>query len=191
MTLPWRQRPLVRRLAFLAGNGIVCLAILFGCIVPLGSLLDDRDREIAHQRAALARLKAVAAREVQPAGKGTPIEDGEFLTGKTDGAIAAELQARLKGIAQAAGAKVRSIRSLQPKADGRSRHVGAHIEILGPIAAIHRAIHAIETAKPYLFVTGGTIRLVPPAGSAGKPHEPLIEAQLDIFGVMRMEASGL
>jgi hypothetical protein len=178
----------MRRLAFLAGNGVIGLAIALGCIVPLGELIAERDREIAHKRAALARLKAVAAHP-PTAGK-TPIEDGEFLPGKTDGAIGAELQGRLKAIAQAAGAKVRSIRSLQPKVDGRSRYVGSHIEVFGSIVAIHRAIHAVESAKPYLFVTSGTIRLAPPVGPAGTPREPLIEAQLDIFGVMRTEARG-
>jgi hypothetical protein len=116
------------------------------------------------------------------------MEDGEILAGKTDGAIGAELQALLKKIAETAGAKVRSIRSLQPKAHGRFRYVGSHIEVSGSIAAIHRAIHVVETAKPYLFVIGGTIRLAPPVGQAGTPQEPVIEAQFDIFGAMRMEA---
>ena len=47
---------------------------------------------------------------------------------------------------------------------------------------------AIEIARPYLFVSGGILRLSPQAGPAGMPQEPLIEAQLDIFGVTRIEA---
>jgi general secretion pathway protein M len=182
------RTPLVRRLAFLAGNGLVVLVIAYGCFLHIGELLAERDREILHKQAVLARLQAAARREVQPTGKKTSIEDGEFLAGKTDGAIGAELQARLKGIAEAAGAKVRSIRGLPPKTDGRSRYVGSHIEVLGSVAAIQRAIHAVETAKPYLFITSGTMRLAPPVGPVGTPHEPLIEAQLDIFGAMRVEA---
>jgi hypothetical protein len=188
MTLPLLRTPLLRRLAFLAGNGLVVLVIAYGCIVPIGELLAERDREILHKRAALARLKAIAEREVQPTGKKTSIEDGEFLAGKTDGAIGAELQARLKGIAEAAGAMVRSIRGLQPRTDGQLKFVGSHIEVLGPVAAIQRAIHTMEATKPYLFITSGTMRLVPSVGPVGTPQEPQIEAQLDIFGVVRVEA---
>jgi general secretion pathway protein M len=189
MIPPSLQAPLARRLLFVVGNLAVGVAITFGIVVPVSELFGDRDREILHTRAAIARLRAVAVREVQPTAKKIDVGDGEFLTGKTDGVIGAELQARLQGIAGAAGAKVRSIRSLQPKTDGQTRYVGSHIDMLGPIAAIHRAIHAIEIAKPYLFVTSGVIRLAPTVGGqAGTPQAPLIEAQLEIFGVMRIEA---
>lgn len=91
MMPPSRRGLFVRRLAFLVGNGIVGLAVAFGCLVPLGELFADRDREVLHKRAALVRLKAVATREVRPAVGKASTEDGEFLTGKTDGAIGAEL----------------------------------------------------------------------------------------------------
>ena len=54
--------------------------------------------------------------------------------------------------------------------------------------AIQRAIHAVEAAKPHLFVTGAVLK---PVLSTGKPaEEPIVEAQLDIFGATRIEASG-
>src|SRR5262249_17881441 len=150
----------------------------------------DRDGEIRQQRMTLSRLQAVEARDVRAelAAKETGLGEGEFLVGKTDGIVSADLQTRLKGLVEAAGAKLRSVRSLQPKADAQMRYIGSHIEVFGSIAAIQRAIHAIESAKPYLFVTGGTIRLASPLGGSGAPQDPVIEAQLDIIGAMRMEA---
>jgi hypothetical protein len=153
-------------------------------------LLADRDREIRHLQMTLARLQAVAAREpsVQSGAKVANPGEAEFLTGKTDGAIGADLQGRLKGMVEAAGGRLRSVRNLQPKTDAQMRYVGSHIELLGPIVAIQRAIHAIESAKPYLLVTGGTMRLAPAISQGGVPQAPLIEAQLDIYGAVRVEA---
>lgn len=190
MIPPWPQTALLRRLLFLLGNLAAGLALFFACVVPVRQLLADRDREILQLHMTLSRLREVTAREatVQSQAKRTVLGQGEFLAGKTDGVIAAEMQARLKRMVQAAGARLRSIRNLQPKTDAQIKHVGSHIEFSGPIAAVHRALHAIESAKPYLFVTGGTIRLAPPMGGAGAPQAPLIEAQLDIVGVTRIEA---
>jgi hypothetical protein len=86
------------------------------------------------------------------------------------------------------GAKLRSVRNLPPRAETQMRYIGTHVEVLGSMAAIHRAIHAIESAKPYLFVTSTTIRLAPAVAQAGAPQEPLLEVQLDVFGAMRTEA---
>jgi general secretion pathway protein M len=183
MIPPW-QTPALRRLLFLLGNLTAGFAIMLTCVIPVRDFLADRDREIQQQRTTFARLQAVAAREA-----GTPaLAKGEFLTGKADGIINADLQTRLKGMVEVTGARLRSVRNLQPKADAQVRYIGSHVEVLGSMAAIHRAIHAIESAKPYLFVTSATIRLAPPMGQAGAPQEPLLEVQLDVFGAVRTEA---
>jgi hypothetical protein len=180
---------LARRLLFLLGNLAVALVIVFACVLPVRELLADRDREVRQLRTTLSRLQAVAAREVNMRSAATkaPAGEGEFLAGKADGAIGAELQTRLKGMVEAAGARLRSIRSLQPKPEGHTRHIGSHVEVSGSIAAIQRAVHAIESARPYLFVAGATIRHTPPAGPAAASQEPVIEAQIDVVGVMRIE----
>jgi hypothetical protein len=182
------QSPLMRRAVFLVGNALIGLVLVVGLAFPVRDLLAERDSEVARKRAALARMLAIAAREGQIATVGPSAGDGEFLVGKTEGALGAEQQARLKGIAEAAGTTVRSIRNLPAKADGQLRYVGSHIHLLGPIAAVQRAIHTIETARPYLFVTAGTLRLAPTTGQTGAPHAPLLEAQLEVVGVLRSEA---
>jgi hypothetical protein len=189
MTQAWLQAPPLRRLLFVLGNLVAGLGIVLACVVPVSALFEDRDREILQQRVVLARLQAVASREpsVRSQAKQTALGEGEFLTGKTDGAVGADLQTRLKSMVEAAGAKLRSVRSLQPKTDAQMKYIGSHIELVGPIAAIHRAVHAIESAKPYLLVAGGTIRLTPPIGHVGIPREPVVEAQLDVFGAVRIE----
>jgi hypothetical protein len=189
MTRAWLQAVPLRRLLFVLGNLAAGLAIVLACVVPVSELFEDRDREILRQRTVLARLQAAASREpsVRSQAKQTALGEGEFLAGKTDGAIGADLQTRLKVMVEAAGARLRSVRALQPRTDAQLRYIGAHIELFGPIAAVHRAIHAIESARPYLFVVGGTIRLAPPISPVSMPREPLVEAQLDVFGAVRIE----
>jgi general secretion pathway protein M len=186
----WLQTPLLRRILFVLGNLAAGLAIVLACIVPVRDLLAERDRVILQQKTTLARLEAVAARETpRPAeDKETVPGAGEFLTGKTDGIISADLHTRLKSMIEGAGAQQRSVRNLQPRADGEIRYIGSHIELFGPTAAIHRAVYAIESAKPYLFVASATIRLAPSMGKAGTPGEPILEVQLDVLGAMRSEA---
>jgi hypothetical protein len=189
MMQPLFHAPLLRRSLFLLGNLAPGLVIVLAVVVPVKELLAERDREILQQRAILSRLQAVAAREVStPAVHKAGAGADEYLTGKTDGIIAAELQTRLKGMVETSGGRLRSVRSLQPRTDAQTKYIGSHIEMVGAIAAIHRAVQAIESAKPYLFVTGGTIRLAAPTGQVGAPQEPVIEAQLDVFGAVRIEA---
>jgi general secretion pathway protein M len=75
------------------------------------------------------------------------------------------------------------------RSDGGLRYIGARLEIFGPMPAVHRAIHAIETAKPFLFVTGAALKLSPTAAIPGNTAEPVLDAQLDIIGAFRPEAA--
>lgn len=186
----WPQSPWLRRLTFLSGNLAFGLVITAVCILPVRDFFSDRDREIIQQRMTLSRLRAIGAQEasVQSAAKRATAEQGEFLAGKNEGVVNADLQTRLKGMVEAAGAKLRSVRILQPQTYEQTRYIGSRIELYGPLRAIHRAIYAIESARPYLFIRGAMIRPSPPIGQIGIAQEPIIEAQLDIFGATRIEA---
>jgi len=191
MITAWQQQPWLRRLAFIAGNLAAGVVITLACILPIRDFFADRDQEIMQQRLTLSRFRAVAGQEtaVHAAAGQADADRGEFLLGKSEGVINADLQTRLKGMAEAAGVKLRSVRGLPAQTEEQTKFIGSRIEVYGPLAAVHRAIHAIESAKPYLFVRGAAIRPSPPIGQIGVPREPLIEAQLDVFGAVRIEAA--
>jgi general secretion pathway protein M len=188
----WQKNLWVRRLAFIAGNLAVGVVIAFAWVLPARDFFAERDRQIIEQRATLARFRAVADQEgaVRSAAAANGARQGEFLLGKTEGVVSADLQNRLKGMAEAAGAKLRSVRGLPAQSGEQTKYVGSRIELFGPLAAIHRAVYAIESAKPYLFIKGAAIRLSSPIGQIGVPQEPVIEAQLDVFGAVEIEAAG-
>lgn len=191
MIIPWQQKAWLRRTAFIAGNLAAGAVLVFAAIRPVSDYLAERDRQIAEQRTTLARFRAVAGQEaaVQSAAGRIAADRGEFLAGKSEGVISADLQTGLKRMAEAAGAKLRSVRGLPARDNEQSKYVGTRVELFGSLAAIHRAIHSIESAKPFLFITGAAIRPSPPIGQTGPAQEPIIEAQLDVFAAVRIEAT--
>jgi len=178
-----------RRVLFLLGN-LAALAVVMGVfVVPLISFLAERDNRIEQQRNVLARLTAIAA---QASSIGTAMSEtraqlggGEFLIGPNENVISADLQTKVKAITEAAGARPRAVQALPSKAVGQVKYSGSRIDIYGPLQSIARVLHAIESGKPYLFVTGAVMKPLP-STRPGVPEEPMIQAQLDIFGTMHV-----
>jgi general secretion pathway protein M len=189
----WLEIRWLRSLLFASANLAAASAVALLVVMPIHGGFVDREEQIAAQRATLARLQAIVAQEsaVQTASKTHSAADaGDFLPGKNEGVINADLQTRLKGTIEQAGARQRSVRVLPGQTVDQVRYIGSRVEIYGSLPAIQRAVHAIEAAKPHLFVTGAVLKSAPPAGRPGVSEEPIVEAQLDIFGATRIEASG-
>ena len=185
------QHPWLRPVLFLGVNALVVALITFGLVLPVRDLLADRDAQIVHQRETLVRWKAIAAQHTTVTELASQIggDEGEFLSGKNEGVIQAELQARLKAMVEKAGARLRSVRGVQPQMDGPIRYIGARLELQGTLPSIYRAVQAVETAKPYLFVSNAMMRPAPSAGPAGTSHEPTLNVQLEIIGATRAEGT--
>ena len=82
---------------------------------------------------------------------------------------------------------VQSAQSLPTKVIDHVKYVGAKIEINGSVQAVHKFIHAVESSKPYLFVTGAVLKSSSAFGRPG-PQEPIIDAQFEIFGAVQGQA---
>jgi hypothetical protein len=188
----WRESRWLRGLMFVSGNLAAAAGLALLVIVPVYDGYAARDEQIAAHRATLARFRAVAAQEtaIQAASKAnSAAEAGDFLPGKNEGVVNADLQTRLKSTIEQAGARQRSVRVLPGQTIDQVRYIGSRIEIYGSLPAIHRAIHAVEAAKPHLFIASAVLKAASPTGKPGAPEEPIIEAQLEVFGATRIEAS--
>jgi general secretion pathway protein M len=191
MNFDWKDRRL-RGVAFVAAH-VAGVAMIFGFVIlPIREFFTDRDARIAEQGLQLARLEAVASQEANVRAMAhqvdAEVQKGEFLIGTSDGLISAELQTRLKGFAEPAGAHVRSVQSLPAKAAGQIKYSGSRIELNGSIVSLRKAIHEIEGARPFLFITSANMKLALPAGRPNSAEEPAIQVQLDVFAPMRVEA---
>jgi hypothetical protein len=176
---------------FLAINLAIGLALYCVVIAPIFAFFSDREAFIAEQRALLARLTAIARQgpKVQEAARETAeqAKRGELLMGPNEGVINADLQTRLKTMAEQAGGRLRSIQSIPPRTIEQVRLVGSRIEVFGSLRAIQRTVHAIENGLPYLFVADAVIRPSRPLNSQATREEPVIDARLDVFGAVQVE----
>jgi general secretion pathway protein M len=178
----------LRGTAFIAANLAILLALGALVVAPIHGSLQEGEAEIERQTETLARVKAIAQHK-----PGLPAPDQAastaemFQTGPNEGVSAANLQARLKIMSEAAGAKVRSVQGIPARSEGTLRYIGAKLELFGPLPSVHRAVQAIESAKPFLFITNSLLKLSPLAARPGSITEPIIEAQLDIIGAFRPE----
>jgi len=188
----WHDVPWLRRAVFVAVNLAVGVAFLLLIAFPIDTLLTERDAEITELSATLARMNAVASRKGDVDALARQVEAegdlGEFLAAANEGAANAALQARLKTMTEAAGARIRSVQGLPAKSDGQVRSIGARINLYGALGAVHKAIYAVESGKPYLFVANASIRLSSMASAQAATTEPVIDAQLDVFGALPMES---
>jgi general secretion pathway protein M len=186
----WRNNIWFRRMAFVAVNLIAGVLIL-GLLMPILDFFVDRDRQIAEQRALLGRLRAMVAQEphIQAIARDldAKLQGGEFLHGPNDGVVNADLQTRLKGIAEAAGARVRSVQTLPAKNIAQIRYMAARIDIYGPLQSIHGTVYAVESGKPYHFVAAASIRPAAAINRPGVAQEPVLQAQLDIVGAVQTD----
>jgi general secretion pathway protein M len=191
MTRDWLTNHSSRKAIFLGANLAACIAVLYMVIQPISDFFADRDVYIAQQLALLARLSAIAAQDtnVQAAAREAVEEAkrGELLVGPNEGVISANLQTRLKATAEQAGAHFRSVQSLPISTTEQLKFAGSRIEIYGSLQAIERALYAIETGRPYLFITAATIRPTPGPNGQNPREEPVIEARLEVFGAIEVE----
>jgi hypothetical protein len=182
------SNPWLRRAVFCGAHIVAALSVFFFIWSPLQNFFDQRDADIAVQRDALARWKAVAARDEEVKAiatqVGAELNGGELLGAANEGIANAELQARLKVMAEVSGARLRSLQSSSTRATAQLKFISARIDVYGNIRAIHQTVYAMENAKPYIFVTGATLRLAALAGGS-EAAEPVIEAQLEIATPMQ------
>lgn len=188
----WQDVRWIRRVMFLGFNLAACLAVYFLVVHQISAVLAEQDAQIAMLSETLARMNAIASRrsDVDMLARQVDAEGdlGEFLAAANEGAANAALQARLKTMTESASARVRSVQGLPAKNDGQVKYIGARIDLYGALASVQKAIHAIESGKPYLFVSNASIRLSPLISAQAAATEPVIDAQLEVFGAVQMEA---
>lgn len=177
-------------LLFVLGNLATIAVVACAIVLPVSTFFSDRDERIADQSKVLARLRGIVAQEtnIQAIVSDTKaqLQSGEFLNGTNENVVSADLQTRLKALTEGTGTRSRSAQALPVRSADQVRYVGSRIEIIGSIQSLQRAVYAIESAKPYLFITAAAIRNVPAVNRPGVAEEPAISAQLDIYGAMQI-----
>lgn len=135
------------------------LAVWFGGIRPLINGHAATRLELQKLSMAKSRLLEVieTARVVRSNPQGTEAYQGDAYSGESEPALVAELQKQLGTIAQAAGVEVISAQAVPTKQSSAPNGIGVRIQLRGSIDKIQRIVHAVEAARPFLFIEKGGV----------------------------------
>ncbi len=182
-----RRLPLVRRGIFVGANLLALVIFYFLFIEPVRRIVAEGAEAVAERRQTLARYEAVVSHEEQIQDYARQVANinasGELIEGDSEGVINANLQARLKSIAEASRVTVKSIQMLPEKEFRGVTLVGARIQATGSYESIHELARAIEGAPPLLIITTAALRVLDPFwGGGGNQVEQNIDVEFDVFG---------
>jgi len=181
-----QRKPMVRRAAFVGVNLLMAGVFYLLVIEPVRRLVADGAEAIAQRRLTLARYEAVAAQEGTIQQYARDVADinarGELIAGDSEGIVNANLQARLKALAEESKANVRSIQILPPRSFRGVTLVGARLDVAGPLEAVHALARALEGEPPLLIVASASLRGQSMMWGAPSENTDELEAQFDVFG---------
>jgi general secretion pathway protein M len=176
------MRGLMSLASKLAALALLGLAVFpaFALFSYFSSAYGDAEAERALLLERFDRARAVAA-YVDTTPSADAIDAGKLLPGiETPAVLSANIQSKLREIAQQLEIEVLQASELKPEAiDGLTR-LGIRIEMTGPTQSIHSLLQQIEQAQPWLFVDNIQIRSGFADGQAPGTEPPLSVA-LDVF----------
>lgn len=137
-------------------------ALWFGLGLPAWRHLESTRAEIGRMTALAERYEAAAAKQPQRA-------DGSMETllqspAVTDAQGQAALQERVKAILAEAGGVLTGLQPQATQAEGPWRVFALSAQFTGDIAALQRALHGLETARPLIAAEAVQVR---PRGRPG------------------------
>lgn len=179
---------LAQKAGFICAHLAIAFVIYAFTLAPIRDFFGSRNALIDDKMELLARIDGIGSQEttIQEFARNVDAElnRNEFLVGVNDGVVGADLQTRIKTILEAQGARLNLVQSLPSVQKGGIKYVGVRVQLAGTHASIQRAIQAVEAGKPYLFISGATLKSTSPPQSI-TATEPLIDAQLEVFGALR------
>lgn len=106
-----------------------------------------------------------------------------FLKSASPALAAAELQEQVKATLEEYGGKLSSIQILPHKDDKDYRQVAVSLQLSAPLSGVKAMLHALESARPYLFIENFAIR-VQNIGAARTDAnvDPELFVQFDVTG---------
>lgn len=134
-----------------------------------------------YQRAAQefpARQKELAALKQQQA------KADDFLEGASDTLIAAQIQNRVKTLANTAKTELKSSQVLPAESDGKLKRIAIRDQISATTAGLLALFHDLEAQSPSLFLDNVTLQVQPMAlrGRSNPGNGDTIDVQFDVYG---------
>jgi general secretion pathway protein M len=184
----------LRRLAalcVLAGLAGLCVAVA----VPVVGAYGGQQRRIAAAEETLARYRGLAAQRPALERRLAEVrrrEEGRnaYLKGGDKAIAGAALQTTIRDIVRAHGGEVSSTQTLPGETLEGFRRVAVESRLAASIESLQAILHAVETAKPHLFVDDLTVRVRPAPRFANAGTEPRqLDVGLTVSGFMETQVA--
>lgn len=183
--------PVSRALAFALLLALIG-GVYYGVVAPLLDRYASTEASIAQLQDTLARYQR-AARELTPrqaelaALKQRQSAQDGFLQGANDTLVAAQIQNRIKSLADSSHAELRSTQVLPAQDEGKLRRITVRGQISTTLPAALQVFYGLESAYPLLFLDNVDLRARPielrNRNAVGEPD--LIDLQFDVYGYTR------
>jgi hypothetical protein len=182
----------MRGALFFGANAVAALLVYLLAIEPLRGFLAERSESVVERRTTLAGYESIAAQEAVVKEYARQVEEsnarGELLTGESEGVVNANLQARLKALAEQSGATVTSIQALPAKVVKGESLIGARLDVTGSLDALQKLARSLEADPPLLLVLTASVRKTAVWATQGA-NDQTLEAQFDVYGGASKEHS--
>jgi general secretion pathway protein M len=161
-------------------------------VAPLLDLYSDREATLADRRMLAPRLSAAAAElpalrarvtELRAAASTSRIA----LDGASEAIASANLQSRIKELAESAGATVGSTEALAAENRGDYRRIGLRIAVGGEYDTLVKLLTTIETGTPPLVLNN--LQIHGTAQPTGQPSSARLDATFEVYGFRSTDAS--
>lgn len=172
----------VRRIAAVG----LLLALIAALAAAAGAVLQQvaaADAALEERRERLGQLIAVAraAPEASRAEADRAAAAALWLEGETDAIRLAGLQATVRQVVEASGARLRSIQTLAEATKGELTVTGVRLVVETDIDGLQRLLLGIEGRRPMLIVDG--LDVAPRDGGEGRGRE--LQADLRVLALVR------
>ncbi len=186
--------PVVSRLLALAILAAAALGVWAGVVEPVKARFAEHDRTIEQSRDLLTRHMRIALERQHLEARLTALREtqstsGRLIEGDSVELAAAGVQNKLKALADANGAKLKSTQILPAEDSEAFRRVAVRVTMMADTEAAQAVFHALETATPYLFLDRLDLRGPKRRSRRKKKNEGILQVRFDVFGYMRIDGS--
>jgi len=180
--------PLKRALAVAILIGLIG-GIYYGVVRPLLDNYNDKRAAIEQMQDNLARYQR-AARDLAPrqaelaALKQRQSAQDGFLQGANDTLVAAQIQNRIKSVADATKGELRSTQVLPSQDEGKLRRITVRGQMSTSLTGALRVFHGLESASPLLFIDNVDMRARPAQlrDRTAAVNTDVIDLTFDVYG---------
>ena len=182
--------PLLSRLCALAILVALVGAGAYGIALPLLGSYQENSERAEQLRAALARYRRAGgdleARQAELAKLKQRQATAEgFLPGGNEALAAAEVQNRIKTLAEASKGELKSTQILPPQDEGKFRRIAVRAQMTLKLPAAQRVLYGLESGTPLLLLDNVNIRAHGDRRREDTVDDPVLDLRFDVYGYTR------